>query len=160
MRGSRFAARGPQHPRRGSRTAVRGPRRSTTRPASNCLQDHIQVEFGSKVGQMRSKMTKQLCFDKAMSKWIRKKHDSRLQPGKLRSQDHIQLEFGSKVGRKCRKNHVLTRPCQNGSEKNMIPDSDLANLDPKTTFSWNLGPKQVEHVGKKTCFYKAMSKWI
>ena len=24
-------------------------------------------------------------------------------------------------------------------KKNMIPDSDLANLDPKTTFRWNLG---------------------
>ena len=48
---------------------------------------------------MRSKMSKKSCFDKAMSKWLKKKK---------------------------------------------IPDYDLANLDPKTTFRWNLGRNRLE----------------
>ena len=31
------------------------------------------------------------------------------------------------------------------SEKNMIPDYDLANLDPKTTFRWNLGRNRLRN---------------
>ena len=45
---------------------------------------------------MRLNMPKKSCFDKAMTKWLKKKK---------------------------------------------IPDYDLANLDPKTKFRWNLDPK-------------------
>ena len=46
-------------------------------------------------------MSNKSCFDKAMSKWVRKKRK--------------------------------------------IPDYDLANLDPKTTFRWNLGRNRLEN---------------
>ena len=54
----------------------------------------------------------------------------------------IRLKFENKedATQYAQRNNILFF-IDEGSEKKMNPDQALANLDPKTKFRWNLGPK-------------------